>query len=176
VKQWKPGNQLVPGKIPGEAEYQVKIAQLFEEDIENKNAAPVYDYSFRFNFSEKIKGRSGELNEQKKLILKARSLSGKPEKIQLALVDKNGSSFGKIIEIPVENGEVTIDLSQLKPVKTAILPRPYPGFLPYYFEHNNQEIFNLENIESIQFSIGPGLEKEAWTQKHEIGISSVRLE
>lgn len=50
VKQWKPGNKLVPGKIPGEAEHQVKIARLFEEDIENKNAAPVYDYSFRFIF------------------------------------------------------------------------------------------------------------------------------
>jgi len=56
------------------------------------------------------------------------------------------------------------------------LPRPYPGFLPYYFEHNNQQIFNLENVESIQISIGPGLEKEALTQKHEIGLSSIRLE
>ncbi|MBK5192842.1 MAG: hypothetical protein JJE07_06455 [Flavobacteriaceae bacterium] len=176
VKEWKPGNQLVPGKSPGEVEYQIKIARLFQEDAENKNAKPVYDYSFRFNFSEKIKGRSEELNKQNKLILKARSLSGKTEKIQVALVDKNGSSFGKIIEITTEKREYTIDLSELKPVKTVTLPRPYPGFLPYYFEHNNQEIFNLENIESIQFSIGPGLEKDALTQKHEIGIISVRLE
>jgi hypothetical protein len=176
VNEWKPGNQLVPGKSPGEAEYQVKIAKLFEEDIENKNATPVNDYSFRFNFSEKIMGRSEELNNQNKLILKARSLSGKSEKIQVALVDKNGSSFGKIIEITPENSEYTIDLSHLKSVKTVILPRPYPGFLPYYFEHNNRDPFNLENVESIQFSIGPGLEKEALTQKHEIGVTSIRLE
>jgi len=176
VKEWKPGNQLVPGKSPGEAEYQVKIARLFEEDIENKNATPVNDYSFRFNFSEKIKGRNNELAEQKKLVLNARSISGKTEKIQVALVDKNGSSFGKIIELTPENGEYTIDLSHLKPVKTVILPRPYPGFLPYYFEHDNRDLFNLKNVESIQISIGPGLEKEALTQKHEIGVSSVRLE
>jgi len=176
VKEWKPGNQLVPGKSPGEAEFQIKIVQLFEEDIENKNAAPVYDYSFRFNFSEKIKGRSEELKNQKKLIIKARNLSGKFEKIQVALVDKNGPAFGKIIEISPKNGEYIIDLSELKPLKTVTLPRPYPGFLPYYFEHNNQQIFNLENVESIQISIGPGLEKEALTQKHEIGLSSIRLE
>jgi hypothetical protein len=176
VKEWKPGNQLVSGKSPGEAEYQVKIARLFEEDIENKNATPVNDYSFRFSFSEKIKGRNNELAEQKKLVLNVRSISGRTEIIQVALVDKNGSSFGKIIEITPENAEYTIDLSQLKPVKTVILPRPYPGFLPYYFEHNNRGPFNLKNVESIQFSIGPGLEKEALTQKHEIGLTSVRLE
>lgn len=176
VKEWKPGNQLVPGKSPGEAEYQVKIARLFEEDIENKNATAVNDYSFRFNFSKKIKGRNNELAEQKKLVLNARSISEKTEKIQVALVDKNGSSFGKIIELTPENGEYTIDLSHLKPVKTVILPRPYPGFLPYYFEHNNRGPFNLKNVESIQISIGPGLENEALTQKHEIGVSSVRLE
>ena len=176
VKEWKPGNQLVPGKSPGEAEYQVKIARLFEEDIENKNATAVNDYSFRFNFSKKIKGRNNELAEQKKLVLNARSISGKTEKLQVAFVDKNGSSFGKIIELTPENGEYAIDLSELKPVKTVILPRPYPGFLPYYFEHNNRDSFNIKNVESIQISIGPGLEKEALAQKHEIGVSSVRLE
>lgn len=176
VKQWKPGNKLVPGKIPGEAEYQVKIARLFEEDIENKDGAPVYDYSFRFNFLDKIKGRGEDLNEQNKLIIKARSLSGRSEKLQVALVDKNGSSFGRIIEITPENDEYTLELSQLKPVKTVLLPRPYPGFLPYYFKHNNRGIFNMENMESIQFSISPGLEKDALNQKHEIGITSARLE
>ena len=128
------------------------------------------------NFSKKIKGRNNEVAQQKKLIIKARSLSGKNEKIQVALVEKNGSAFGKIINITSESLEYTIDLSELKPVKTVSLPRPYPGFLPYYFEHNNQEIFNLETVESIQFSIGPGLEKEALIPKHEIGITSVRLE
>ncbi len=176
VMQWKPGNKLVPGKTTGEAEFQVKIAQLFEEDTENKNATPVYDYSFRFNFSEKIRGRIKETVQQKTLVVKARSISGGTEKLQVALVDKNGASFGAIIELGPENREVRIELSDLKPVKTVSLPRPYPSFLPYYFEHNNPEIFNVETLESIQFSIGPGLPKEALTQKHEIGVSSVRLE
>lgn len=127
-------------------------------------------------FFLKIKDKSRDLNEQNKLIIKARSLSGKTERIQVALIDKNGFSFGRIIEVTPENEEYTIELSQLKPVKTVILPRPYPGFLPYYFEHNNQDVFNLENTESIQFSIGPGLGKEALIQKHEIGLTSARLE
>lgn len=128
VKKWQPGNQLVPGKSPGEAEYQVKLAQLFEEDVENKNAKPIYDYSFRFNFSEKIKARSEGLNNQNKIILKVRSLSGKTEKILVSLVDKNGSAFGRTIEITPENVEYTIDLSGLKPVKTVILQSPILHF------------------------------------------------
>jgi len=176
VGEWRRGNQIVPGTKPGDAEYQVKVEELFREDVENKNAKPIYDYSFRFNFSEKIKGRNDELNKHNKLILKARSLSGKSEKVQVAFVDKTAASFGKIIELQPVEGEYVIKLSELKPVKTVTLPRPYPSFLPYYFEHNNTGGFDLNKAEAIQISIGPGVEEKELNNSHEIGITSFRLE
>lgn len=176
VGQWRPGNQLVPGTRPGEAEYQVKLEGLFRKDEENLNAAPVYDYSFRYNFMDKIKGRSGQLSGYTKLIIKGRSLSSEPKQIQVAFVDKNGASFGKTIELKPAYGEYVIKLSDLQPVKTVTLPRPYPSFLPYYFEHNNTGGFELHNAEAIQVSIGPGLEEEELYNRQEIGITSFRLE
>ncbi|MFN4762563.1 cellulase family glycosylhydrolase [Gillisia sp. Q332] len=176
VGEWRRGNQIVPGTRPGEAEYQVRVEELFREDEENLNAAPVYDYSFRYNFQDKIKGRSGELSDYNNLIVSGRSLSGESKKIQVAFVNKNGASFGEIIELQPGEGEYVIKLSNLQSVKTVTLPRPYPSFLPYYFEHNNTGGFDLNNAEAIQVSIGPGLEEEEVNNSQEIGITSFRLE
>lgn len=175
VGEWKPGNQLVP-KDAGTAEYQVKLEKLFEPDVENPNADAIYDYSFRYNFSEKINGRREKLSEANEVVIRARSLSGETEKIQVAFVDKNGAAFGKIIKLEPTEREYRIAFSELKPVKTVTLPRPYPSFLPYYFEHNNKSGFEIRDAEALQISIGPGLEGESLKENHEIGVTAIRLE
>ena len=167
----------MPTGEPGEAEYQVNLEQLFHEDIENKNAEPVYDYSFRYNFNRRVQGRRKELQNKQKLVLKAESLTEKPVKLQVALIMKNGAAFGKIVELHPGMKEYEISLDELQPVKTVTLPRPYPSFLPYYFEHSDlKEIFRLENAEALQFSIGPGIEQEQLQQPKGIGIVRVELE
>ncbi|MFZ0489905.1 MAG: hypothetical protein WAM00_06665, partial [Salegentibacter sp.] len=176
VEEWRPGNKLVPTGEPGEAEYQVNLEQLFHEDIENKNAEPVYDYSFRYNFNRRVQGRRKGLQNKQKLVLKAESLTEKPVKLQVALIMKNGAAFGKIVELHPGMKEYEISLDELQPVKTVTLPRPYPSFLPYYFEHSHLGEFRLENAESLQFSIGPGIEQEQLQQPKGIGIVQVELE
>ncbi len=176
VGEWRPGNQLVPTAQPGEAEYQVKLEQLFKEDVENLEAEPIYDYSFRYNFNRKTEGRKKTFLDADKLVIKAEALGGKPVKLQVALVTKEGSSFGKIVELQPEVQEYEIPLAELQPVKTVTLPRPYPSFLPYYFEHENKASFSIENAEALQFSIGPGLSSEEQKQPQEVGVISVRLE
>ncbi|WP_299153718.1 hypothetical protein [uncultured Christiangramia sp.] len=173
VHSWKPGNQIVPLNSV-EDEFQVRLDELFSEDIENKNATPIYDYSFRFNFQNKIRVRLPR--DQKELIIKARNLKSGTEKLQVALLMKNGSAFGKVIELDKHLKEIRIKLDELRPVKTVTLPRPYPGFLPYYFEHQNPEGFDLQEVEALQFSIGPGIEPENLQKKHEIGIVKVTLQ
>lgn len=172
VREWKPGNDVVP-VLGNEAEFQVKLDKLFEEDVENKNAKPIYDYSFRYNFSEKVKERS--VSDRSQLVLKGRSLGDKAETIQVALVMENGASFGTSVELSPEVEEISIPLSKLKPVKTVTLPRPYPGFLPYYFDHSYKGDFKIEEVEAVQFSIGPGIEEGSLQQPHKIGIRSLYL-
>lgn len=72
--------------------------------------------------------------------------------------------------------EYQIKIGELEPVKTVTLPRPYPSFLPYYFEHNNKEGLKIQNIENLQISIGPGMQETDLQKSHEIGITSIRLE
>ncbi|MDR5590686.1 cellulase family glycosylhydrolase [Christiangramia sp. SM2212] len=170
---WSPKNNLIPLN-ENEAEFQVKIDSIFKEDAENTNAEPIYDYSFRYNFQKKIANR--DLNGREKLVIHARALGDTSEKLQVALVMNNGVSFGKTIDLTTDVREIEIDLSELKPVKTVTLPRPYPGFLPYYFDHSFSGELQLENMESIQFSIGPGLKEENYQKPHSIGIRQVTIE
>ncbi|MCY2686861.1 cellulase family glycosylhydrolase [Salinimicrobium sp. TH3] len=176
VARWLPTINTVPGKYPGEAEFRVNVEKLFEVDPENTEAEPVYEYSFKYNFNRKARGRSGDLKNKEKLVLKGHSLNEKPVKLQVALVMNNGRSFGKVIELLPEVMEYEIDISALKPVNTVTLPRPYPTFLPLYFEHNVQESFDVEDAESLQFSIGPDLLEQEREEQHGVGIISVRLE
>ncbi|TDN87634.1 cellulase (glycosyl hydrolase family 5) [Salegentibacter sp. 24] len=175
VGKWSPNNKLVPTSKPGEAEYQVRVEQLFEKDEENPKATPIYDYSFRYNFSRKIKGRRAALGAKDKVIIKARALSENTDKLQLAFVMENGAAFGTSIELSSELETYEIDLSTLKLVKTVSLPRPYPSFLPYYFEHSYNGDFKIENAEALQFSIGPGIKDKALDDSHGVGIISVSL-
>ncbi|TRO65214.1 cellulase family glycosylhydrolase [Christiangramia sabulilitoris] len=173
VRGWNRGNNVVPVG-PNEAEFQVRMDKLFEEDIENLHADPVDDYSFRYNFLDKLQARS--ISDKNKLILEARSLADASGKIQVALIMRNGAAFGKTIELSEELQEIKVDLKDLEPVRTVTLPRPYPGFLPYYFDHSYKGGLKMEEVEAIQFSIGPGLEEEQLQQPHAVGIRSVRIQ
>ncbi len=172
IRQWNKGNNVVPVG-DNEVEFQVKLDKLFEKDIENLEANPIYDYSFRYNFSDKLGTRS--ISDKEKLVIEVRSLADTSEKIQVALVMQNGAAFGKTIDLIDEVQEIEVDLKDLEPVKTVTLPRPYPGFLPYYFDHSYSGDLKMEEVESLQFSIGSGIEKGQLQQPHEVGIRSVRI-
>ncbi|MDF1516948.1 MAG: cellulase family glycosylhydrolase [Lutibacter sp.] len=176
VREWRKSFQLVPTKNDGESEYQMNLEKLFEVDVENLNAKPIYDYSFKHFILDKISGRKNDLSSMKNLVFKGRSLNNKPCKLQMAFVMNDGSSFGNLIEIGTESTDYKMSLSDLKPVKTVTLPRPYPSFLPYYFDHNLSSEFDIHKVESIQFSIGPGISENELTDKHGIAIVSLRLE
>ncbi|NLP59233.1 cellulase family glycosylhydrolase [Lutibacter sp. B1] len=176
VKEWRKSFRLVPTKNESEAEYQMNIEKLFIPDVENLNAQPIYDYSFKHFIIDKIEGRKKDLPLMKNLIFKGRSLNDKSCKLQIAFVMDNGAAYGKVIELGTEINEYNIDLSSLKPVKTVTLPRPYPSFLPYYLDHTIASGFNIKKVESIQFSIGPEIPESELKDKHGIGIISVRLE
>ena len=173
VREWNRGNNVVPVG-DNKVEFQVRLDKLFEKDIENLKADPVYDYSFRYNFADKLRARS--ISDKNTLILEARSLADASDKIQVALVMSNGAGFGKTIELSEEVKEIEVDLKDLIPVRTVTLPRPYPGFLPYYFDHYYKGGLKLEEVEAIQFSIGPGIDEEQLQQSHGVGIRSVRVQ
>ncbi|MGB6152316.1 MAG: hypothetical protein WBG48_10005 [Pricia sp.] len=178
VRPWRNSFRLLPSGNPDEAAYELNIERLFVPDNENLNAKPLYDYSFKHFIIDKLKGNRVNLKEKESLVIKGRSLNDKVCKLQIAMVMNDGSSFGKIIELQPDasSKDYTISLDELKRVKTVTLPRPYPSFLPYYLEDNINSTFDISKVESIQFSIGPGIPDTELQNEHGISLISVRLE
>jgi hypothetical protein len=175
VKTWMRSFKLIPTENFGEAAYQMNVEKLFVPDEENSKAKPIYDYSFKHFILEKIKDRNTDLLSKETLVFKGYALNNKPCKLQVAFVLDDGSAYGKVIDIETTTKDYTIKLDELKPVRTVTLPRPYPSFLPYYLEHNIVSDFDINRIESLQFSIGPEIPENEINDAHGIALISVRL-
>ncbi|MBR07538.1 MAG: hypothetical protein CMP48_07615 [Rickettsiales bacterium] len=174
-REWKPGSFISPSSQPDRGELVLKIDQLFTPDPENPEGNPVYDYSLRYNFKQRIEARKTSLRSYEKLVLNGRNLQEGEVPVQVALIMKDASTYGGIVRLS-SKGDYSISLDDLKPVQMVTLPRPYPSFLPYYFEGSAVSKFDIEQVETVQISLGPGLSKEVLTSSFEIAIESVRLE
>ncbi len=174
-RQWIRTSSLMPLDEPGKAELLINVEKLFTADPENVNAEKIYDYSMRYFFGEKISGRKGDLTTKKMLVIKARSLNNEPCPLQIALITTDGMAYGGIVTLKPDAGEHSLMLTDLKQVKLVTLPRPYPTFLSYYFNGGSGRELDLNKIESIQLSIGPGIPENELQDKHGIAIESIRI-
>ena len=173
---WNKGSSFVPGAEPGNAEIRVSIEKLFTVDPENPSAKSVHDYSMRYYFGKKIQGRARSLTGKKEIIFRGRSLAPKPCWVQVALITKQGEAFGGVIKVESASADYRLNLSELRKVKLVTLPRPYPTFLPYFFEDGRPGKMDISDIETLQISIGPGTPENELGNSHELAIESVRLE
>lgn len=176
VREWSNSIRTVPTENKNESEYQVNIENLLQRNTKTLGDKDIYDYSFKHFLKEELTNNKTDLSSKNKIVFKGRSLNNKPCKLQIALVMNDGVSFGGIIDVTPEVNEYVLPLKDLKMVKTVTLPRPYPSFLPYYLDHNLNSSFNINNVESIQFSIGPGISDNGIKEKHGVAIISVKLE
>lgn len=55
-------------------------------------------------------------------------------RLQVALVERDGAAWGTTLELSEGWREHEVPLADLRPVPLALLPRPYPQFLPYLME------------------------------------------
>ncbi len=175
-RKWVSDSYLVPAKEEGHAELLFNVDKLFEEDPEYKTREKIYDCTFNQYTGKKILERKKDLPGMRELVFKGRSLNKKPCQIQLALVMKDGSAYGGIISVDSDSQDYRLSLMDIKPVRYVLMPRPYPTFLPYYFDNSSISKFDLSEVESIQFSIGPGIPANELEDKHGVAIERVRLQ
>ena len=89
------------------------------------------------------------------LRITARSLDDRTDSLEVALVLDDGTAWGSTISIQDSWRQIDLPLSSLKRVPLALLPRPYPLFLPYLFmSASDAEAPDLRRLEGLQFSLG----------------------
>jgi hypothetical protein len=62
---------------------------------------------------------------------RVRAVRAPETNVEVALVLADGSAWGTTVKVSAEWSDVTIALDGLARVPLVLLPRPFPGFLPY---------------------------------------------
>ena len=154
--------QYITTKQPGQLALKLNIARHVSKPL----------FGMQFYFAEKIAGRINELDSFSKLVIKARANPG-PLNCKLILVSKDAGSFSGEITITGKGGELELPLKNLKQDSILLLPRPYPGFLPLWFNSPKVNEFKFSNTEVLQLLISeiPG----STIGKYEIEIEFIRV-
>lgn len=173
-RNWVPGCGVVPTGATGAGELRLKLPTLYTPDPENLNETPIYDYAMRYSFGKKLAGLQESLAGKDTLVLQARVLDG-PTTIQVALISSDAMTYGALVTLQPGQTLHPIALKDLKPVQLVTMPRPYPLFLPYYFDRAGVEAFDVRTIETLQISIGNGLSEAESKKPQSVGISAVWL-
>jgi hypothetical protein len=113
------------------------------------------DFTFKILVNKLLKTESHHIGSLNKLMLEAASSTSNNQKVQVALQQKDGLVFGKVIELTPKKQRFSIPFSEFSRVPMVLLPRAYPGFQPYLFQSKNVALFDLNNVEAVQFSIMP---------------------
>lgn len=158
--------ETIAHKIPSQ-----NVLSVVTDNLQNENA----DFTFKILVNENIQNERDYLNTVDSMIIEASSGTDKNQKVQIALQQKDGSVFGKIIELTPLMQQFSIPFSELKPVQQVLLPRPYPGFQSYWFENKKNTNLDVSQIEAIQISIGPRINEKNQQEKQGILMRKIFL-
>ncbi|MBK8089983.1 MAG: cellulase family glycosylhydrolase [Chitinophagaceae bacterium] len=124
----------------------------------------------------KLQQRSSELNSFTKIILRARTENKEPLNVKITLVSKNGFAFAAIVSLSNQFRDMEIPLVHFKNDKALLMPRPYPGFQPLYFQLSAvDEALNLKNIEKIEITVSP-LIQQSNNKSYSLEIEKIVLQ
>lgn len=95
--------------------------------------------------------------------------------MEVALVERDGTAWGAVLDLTDTWRDFVIPLEALRPTPLALLPRPYPQFLPYLRESVTRRAApRLAELDGLQFSVGADLFSDAdVTRAHGFEIERV---
>lgn len=133
------------------------------------------DMTFKIMVDDKVKTSQVLLAKVDTLVVVGNSGSKTKQKVQIAFQLNNASVLGKIVELNNSEDTIVINFQDLKKVPQVLLPRPFPGFQPYWFESKEQDVFDPKKIEAIQISIGPGIPEDEKAASQHLEIEKIYL-
>lgn len=158
---------LVPADRPGTSALAFLAPDLAEGEP---------DFSLRFFFKDKIAGRAADLAGKRRLVLQARSATGRPCTVQVSLVMADGFAYGARVTVPAAWGPVAVPVAALRPVRSPNLPHGYPVFIPFWSPPAASAGFELRQAESVLVSLGPGLTPADYAPAPGIELERIWLE
>jgi hypothetical protein len=157
---------VVPSDRPGTSAMEYVTHELTEK-------AP--DYSFRFFFKNKIHGRTLQLPNTSELVMYGRSATTQALPVQLALVTSDGLAYGGIVMVKPIDDTYAIPFTSLHQLRSPNIPHGYPVFIPFWSEVGPPVPLDLNKVESVLVSIGPGMATADYPGTHGLNIERIWL-
>jgi hypothetical protein len=76
-----------------------------------------------------------------------------PIHVEVTLVCKNGDAYTGTATLTSNQARQTVALSDLAAGKMLLLPRPYPGFLPFWYANHKSQSLDIREVERLQLVI-----------------------
>ncbi len=159
--------EIVPSDRPGTSAMALVATDLAESE---------HDFSFRFFFKEKINGRTSKLGNAAKVVLYGRSSTDKPCPLQLALITSDGIAYGGMMTVQPVNGTYAVSINALHKVRSPNIPHGYPVFLHFWSSTNADIPLDMNRVESVLVSLGPGMPANQYAGTHGVNIERIWLE
>ena len=168
---------MVEEELPGVQSLEVNLEEVFQIPFAPKEAGNTRDFTIRHFTKPLLKAFGNTLREREKLIVHARALNDKPVHCQIALTTDKGTAYGYVLKVEPGKERYEIALADLRPVPMVTMPRPYPTFLPYYLEGERREgNLDLSSVESVQWSLGPGITPAEAKKRQGVAVTFIMLE
>ena len=111
------------------------------------------------------------------LRIRARAAEGGPDRLEVALVERDGTAWGAVIDLSTEWRDYAVPAEKLRRVPLALLPRPYPQFLPYRLSVDTAaEGPRIDELDGLQFAVGAELFGGDREKAHGFQVERVVLE
>jgi len=161
---------FVDGMTEGKLAFRFEVESLKDEP---------QDVSCRYIFGRETDGRLEDFSKFQTLCVRVRTIKKATTHFGITLMEKDGSAWAATVPITEQWNEVCIPLSQFVSTKAAMLPRGWSGH-PYWLSTptnrgGEEDKLHIENVESIQISIGARFLTNYIDGPHAIELESVTL-
>jgi hypothetical protein len=145
--------------------------------VEDFTPSP-HHFALRTFLRESQRARLGEARAGGALHVRARATGGKSDRVEVALVERDGTAWGTRLELADSWKDFEIPVKRLRPVPLVLLPRPYPQFLPYLLKVAvTRDEPRLAELDGLQFSVdGSPFRDDDPQEAHGFEIERVVLE
>ena len=132
---------------------------------------------FQWNFKNKIKGRSDEIDSMNTLVIRARTTETSLIRAKVTIITADASAYSAYVTLNNQFDNIEFPLAKFSLDSALLLPRPYPGFLPLTFNGNGaSRILKLSDAEKIEVSIGSDLQGQDLKKPASIEVESIWVE
>ena len=147
-QSWHPGVNLEPTFVPNEDRLfmDFDVTARYHEEISDM-------YTLKFYFKERIGARIDHLTLKNKMVIEGNSIGGEDVLIEVALQDKSGNVQSAELYLNSIDTLYSLSLSDFSEGKFAIIPRPFPEFLPYYSSYQSLKTFDWQTVETVQLTV-----------------------